>query len=59
MLRFIPVTDDGRLDMEAYRDLLGPRTRMVAVTHMSNVLGTVNPVGRDHRRRPTRPGRWR
>ena len=44
ILKFIPVTDDGRLDMEAYRALLGPRTRMVAVTHMSNVLGTINPV---------------
>ncbi len=43
-LRFIPVTDDGRLDMEAFGALLGPRTRMVAVSHMSNVLGTVNPV---------------
>ena len=44
VLKFIPVTDDGRLDLDAYRDLLSPRTRMVAVTHMSNVLGTINPV---------------
>jgi len=44
VLRFIPVTDDGRLDMAAFRDLLGPKTRMVAVGHMSNVTGTVNPV---------------
>jgi cysteine desulfurase/selenocysteine lyase len=44
VLRFIPVTDDGALDMDAYRALLGPKTRMVAVTHMSNVLGTINPV---------------
>jgi cysteine desulfurase/selenocysteine lyase len=44
VLRFIPVTDDGRLDLAAYRALLGPRTRMVAVGHMSNVTGTVNPV---------------
>jgi cysteine desulfurase/selenocysteine lyase len=44
VLRFIPVTDDGRLDMEAFHDLLGPRTRMVSVGHMSNVTGTVNPV---------------
>ncbi|MGI8842048.1 MAG: cysteine desulfurase [Caulobacteraceae bacterium] len=44
VLRFIPVTDDGRLDLAAYLALLGPRTRMVAVSHMSNVLGTVNPV---------------
>ena len=44
VLKFIPVTDDGRLDMDAYFDLLGPKTRLVAVTHMSNVLGTINPV---------------
>jgi len=44
VLRFVPVTDDGRLDLAAYRALLGPRTRMVAASHMSNVLGTVNPV---------------
>ena len=44
VLKFIPVTDDGRLDMDALRALLGPKTRMVAVSHMSNVLGTVNPV---------------
>jgi cysteine desulfurase / selenocysteine lyase len=44
VLKFVPVTDDGRLDMEAFRALLGPKTRMVAISHMSNVLGTVNPV---------------
>ena len=44
VLRFAPITDDGRLDMDAYRGLLGPRTRMVAISHMSNVLGTVNPA---------------
>ena len=44
VLRFVPVTDDGRLDMEAYLALLGPKTRMVAISHMSNVLGTINPV---------------
>jgi cysteine desulfurase/selenocysteine lyase len=44
VLKFIPVTDDGRLDLDAYRALLGPRTRMVAVGHMSNVTGTINPV---------------
>ena len=44
VLRFVPVTDDGRLDMDAYRALLGPKTRMVALSHMSNVLGTVNPA---------------
>jgi cysteine desulfurase/selenocysteine lyase len=44
VLKFVPVTDDGRLDMEAFHDLLGPRTRMVSIGHMSNVTGTVNPV---------------
>ena len=44
VLRFAPVLDDGRLDMPALERLIGPRTRMVAVSHMSNVLGTVNPV---------------
>jgi cysteine desulfurase / selenocysteine lyase len=44
VLRFIPVTDAGELDLAAYRNLLGPRTKLVAVSHMSNVLGTVNPV---------------
>jgi cysteine desulfurase/selenocysteine lyase len=44
VLRFVPVTDVGELDLEAYRALLGPRTRMVSMVHMSNVLGTVIPV---------------
>ncbi|XLP36263.1 cysteine desulfurase [Brevundimonas vesicularis] len=44
VLKWAPVTDDGALDMRAFADLLGPRTRMVAVTHMSNVLGTINPI---------------
>ena len=44
VLKFIPVLDDGRLDMEALPGLLTARTKVVAVTHMSNVLGTVNPV---------------
>lgn len=44
VLRVIPVTDEGDLDMAAFEDLLGPKTRLVAITHVSNVLGTVNPV---------------
>lgn len=43
-LRFAPVTDEGHLDREGFRRLLGPRTRIVAITAVSNVLGTVNPV---------------
>jgi len=44
VLKFAPVTDDGRLDLEAFHALLGPRTKVVALTHMSNVLGTINPI---------------
>jgi cysteine desulfurase/selenocysteine lyase len=44
VLKFTPVTDDGRLDIEAFQSLLTERTKVVALTHMSNVLGTVNPV---------------
>lgn len=44
VLKFVPVLDDGRLDMEAYAGLLSEKTRMVALTHMSNVLGTVVDV---------------
>lgn len=41
---FAPVTPGGELDMDALGGLIGPRTRMVAVVHVSNVLGTINPV---------------
>ena len=44
VLRFVRVHDDGSLDFEHLRSLIGPRTRVVALTHMSNVLGTINPV---------------
>jgi len=43
-LRAVPVRDGSHLDLEAFRRLLGRRTRVVAVTHVSNVLGTINPV---------------
>ncbi len=43
-LRVAPITDTGELDLEAFEDLLGDRTRMVAIVHISNALGTVNPV---------------
>lgn len=43
-LKVIPFSDEGVLDLDAYRSLLTGRTRIVAVTHVSNVLGTVNPV---------------
>jgi cysteine desulfurase/selenocysteine lyase len=44
VLRWAPITDEGVLDLEAFQRLLGPRTRVVAVSHMSNVLGTINPI---------------
>ncbi|WP_425531999.1 aminotransferase class V-fold PLP-dependent enzyme [Ancylobacter koreensis] len=44
VIRWVPVTQDGSFDMEAYKGLLNERTKIVAVTHMSNVLGTVTPI---------------
>jgi len=44
VLRFARVAEDGSLDMEHLAELIGPRTRVVSVTQMSNVLGTINPV---------------
>ena len=44
VLKWAPVRNDGALDMEAFAALLGPKTRVVAISHMSNVLGTINPV---------------
>lgn len=43
-LRVVPIDDAGELDLEAYEKLLTPRTRIVATTHVSNALGTVNPL---------------
>ena len=43
-LRVVPMDDEGRLDLEAYAALLNERTRLVGCCHVSNVLGTVNPV---------------
>ncbi len=45
-LRVIPLTDDGRLDLDEAANVIGDRTRLVCFTHVSNVLGTVNPVER-------------
>lgn len=44
IIRVIPLDKHGDLDMNAYQSLLGPRTRLVSVAHVSNALGTVNPV---------------
>ncbi len=43
-LEFISVTEDGLLDLETYKTLLSRRPKLVSFTHMSNVLGTINPV---------------
>jgi cysteine desulfurase/selenocysteine lyase len=43
-LDFVPVTDDGKLDLDAYSRLLESKPRLVGFTHMSNMLGTINPV---------------
>jgi len=45
-LRFIPILDDGALDMEAAEQIIGSRTRLVGCIHASNVLATINPVER-------------
>ena len=45
-LRVIPIDDRGDLVLEEYEKLLGPRTRMVSIGHVSNALGTINPVKR-------------
>ena len=44
VLRVIPMNDDFTLDLEAFKGLFNERTRLVSVTHVSNVLGTVNPI---------------
>tara|TARA_B100000965_G_C19549992_1_gene739559 strand:+ start:337 stop:1575 length:1239 start_codon:yes stop_codon:yes gene_type:complete len=44
ILKVIPVTNQGELDMKAFREMLSQRTKLVSVVHISNTLGTVNPV---------------
>lgn len=44
ILKVIPVTDDGELDMDVYKKLLSAKTKLVSIVHVSNALGTVNPV---------------
>ena len=43
-LRVVPITDSGELLLENFKELLGPRTKIVSVTHVSNALGTINPI---------------
>lgn len=44
VLRVVPINDDGELRLDEYERLLGPRTRLVSMVHVSNALGTINPV---------------
>ena len=43
-LRVVPFNDDGELEMDAFAELIGPKTKMVSVVHVSNALGTINPA---------------
>lgn len=44
VLKIIPIHDDGSLDMSAYQQLFSHRTKLVAISHVSNALGTINPI---------------
>ena len=44
VLKVIPITEDGELEMETFEKLLSPKTKMVSIVHVSNALGTINPV---------------
>ena len=44
VLKFVPVLENGTLDIDAFKSMLSPKTKIVSVVYMSNVLGTVNPV---------------
>lgn len=43
-LRVVPITDEGELDMDVFKAFLSPKVKMVSIAHVSNVLGTINPV---------------
>lgn len=43
-IKVIPLNDKGELDLQQYKQMLGPRVRLVAIAHISNALGTINPV---------------
>lgn len=44
VLKVVPVSDEGELDLEAYKQLLSEKTKLVSIAHVSNALGTINPV---------------
>ena len=52
VIKWAPVDDDGNFLLDEFEKLFSPRTKIVAITHMSNVLGTVTPVKRDRAHRP-------
>ena len=56
ILKVIPINDHGELVMEEYEKMLGPKTKLVSIVHVSNALGTVNPV-RQMIDRPMQPVR--
>ena len=56
-LRWFGLTDDGRLDLSNIDELITERTKVVSLTWVSNMLGTINPVARDRRAAPTRSAR--
>ena len=62
-LEFVAIDEQGRLDQQSFEVLLRTRPKLVAFNHVSNALGTINPVARDDREGPCRrrPGahRWR
>ncbi|MGQ1890373.1 aminotransferase class V-fold PLP-dependent enzyme [Thermophagus sp. OGC60D27] len=43
-IQVVPVTDNGELDMDTFEKLFSPKTKLVSITHISNVLGTINPI---------------
>jgi len=43
-VKFVPIHENGELDMDAFRKMVNEKTKLVAITHVSNVLGTINPV---------------
>ncbi len=57
-VRFAPITDAGDLDLAALEAMLTPATRVVALAHASNVLGTVNPSRAESPIWPIGPARW-
>lgn len=44
VIKVVPINESGELDLEVYKTLLGPKTKIVSITHVSNTLGTINPI---------------